>query len=94
MCPWVDVPREGGESIAKTPLVTLRPSTVAFNAPFVRQADLKQHRSISFKVDPETFRTGMWFHSDQNDATALTLTHDGGGGAQVLMVTLKQQRKQ
>lgn len=80
MCPWQDVPREGGESVAKQPLVTLRPSTVAFNAPFVKLADLKQHRFVSFKVDPDTLRLGIRFHSDDKDATALTLTHDGGGG--------------
>ncbi len=81
MSPWVDVPREGGESLAKQPLVTLRQTSVAFNSPFVKQADLKQHRFVSFKVDPETFRVGMRFHDDANDPTALTLTHDGGGGS-------------
>ena len=80
MCPWIEVPREGGELLTKQPLVTLRPGALAFNAPFVRLAELKKHRFVSFKVDPDNLRIGMRFHDDDQDHTALTLTHDGGGG--------------
>jgi len=79
VCPWIDVPREGGELLTKQPLVTLRPNTLAFNSPFVRMAELKKHRFVSLKVDPDNLRIGLRFHDDSQDHTALTLTHDGGG---------------
>jgi hypothetical protein len=80
MCPWIDVPRENYETVAGQPYVTLRTSAIAFNAPFVRMGDLKQHRFVSFKVDPAAFKIAMRFHSDENDPYALTLGNDGGGG--------------
>lgn len=80
MCAWIDVPRENSESVGGQPYVTLRTSAIAFNAPFVRLADLKQYRFVSFKVDPTAFKIGMRFHSDENDPYALTLGSDGGGG--------------
>jgi hypothetical protein len=32
------------------------------------------------RIDPDNLRIGMRFHDDDQDHTALTLTHDGGGG--------------
>lgn len=80
MCPWIDVPRENSETVSRQPYVTLRDRSIAFNAPFVKQAELKRHKFVSFKVDPAEYRIGMRFHSDDNDPYALTLGHDGGGG--------------
>jgi hypothetical protein len=79
MSPWVKVRREGGETPEGTPLVTIRRSGVAFNAAFVRVADLEDKTRVSVHIEPESWRIGFKFLSDPSDVDSYALTRDGGG---------------
>ena len=57
---------------------------IAFNSAFVKMAELKDKRFVSFKVDLTAFRIGIRFHNNHDDPTALTLSQDGGGKGHAL----------
>ncbi len=79
MSPWVKIRREGGESPEATPLVTLRRGGVAFNAVFVRSANLDRMIRVAIHVDRESRRIGFKFLEDSSDEDSYALTRDGGG---------------
>jgi hypothetical protein len=78
MSPWIDVPREADGPLHKKPVVALRTKAVAFNASFTRIAEIKKHKFVAIKVDPDLWRLGFQFHSDDSDQSALTIARDGG----------------
>jgi len=78
MSNWVKHHRKGGMGPDRRPLVTIRSQAVAFNAQFVKQANLDQYSRVSFFVDSESFKLGVQFHSDTGDRGSYTITADGG----------------
>lgn len=83
MSPWVQVRRGGGETPEETPLVTIRPKGIAFNAAFVRSARLLAKKRVSAEADHDSFQIGFKFLDspsvDDSYANSYALTRDGGG---------------
>lgn len=76
---WVKVRRKGGETPEATPFVTFRQGGVAFNATFMRTANLEGKTHVAILVDRESMRVGFKFLDGPSDADSYALTRDGGG---------------
>lgn len=79
MSPWEKVRRQGGFGPEVTPLVSIRRGGVAFNAAFVRSANIENKTHVSVRVDTDSFRIGFKFLDGPTDADCYALTRDGGG---------------
>jgi len=73
---WQSVPVN---SEVQKPLVTIRVRAIAFNAYFVKVANLEKESRVSIKAKPDSMQLGFRFHDDSNIRDSFTLTKDGGG---------------
>lgn len=58
-----------------TPKVSIRTQHLAFNAVFVKEANLQTFKKVKIAIDEENFRIGFEFHNS-NDANSLALFSD------------------
>lgn len=71
--------RSDGKRPDRLPLITLRTGAIAFNAAFVRAAEIEKMERASVLVDEEDSRLGFRFHNNVSDSNSYAVTRDGGG---------------
>jgi hypothetical protein len=77
---WIKFRRTDGQATDTRFLIILRPSTIAFNAQFVRANGLDEKTRVTVHCNSAQFRLGFQFHSDVSDQDSYALTRDGGQG--------------
>jgi hypothetical protein len=76
---WIMHNRKGGTMPEAKSLVSIRPAAIAFNAHFVKTAEIDRNSFVSIRIKPDSFQVGFKFHNDSKIENSYTLSHDGGG---------------